>query len=90
MSMRDSSERNRRGRRRPPIREQPRRHEWRVVYRRHGWTQPQVRVFQVRYAARRFAEKLVRPYGGLAPVVELRVERRDVGPWAGDDEQAAS
>jgi hypothetical protein len=90
MSMRDSSERNRRGRRRPPIREQQRRHEWRVVYRRRGWTQPQVRIFQVRYAAVRFVEKLTRPYRGLEPVVELRFERRDVGPWVSDDEQTAS
>jgi hypothetical protein len=74
-----------------PLRpQQQRRHEWRVVYRRRGWTQPQVRIFQVRYAALRFVEKLTRPYRGLEPVVELRFEQRDVGPWAGDDEQAAS
>jgi hypothetical protein len=73
-----------------PLRPQPRRHEWRVVYRRRGWTQPQVRIFQVRYAALRFAEKLTRPYRGLEFIVELRVERRDVGPWVSDDEQVAS
>jgi hypothetical protein len=26
----------------------------------------------------------------LEPVVELRFERRDVGPWVSDDEQTAS
>lgn len=57
------------------------RHEYAVRYRRIGWESRQVRFFQSRPAAQRFLRKLRTPSSDYAPIIELTVERREVGPW---------
>ena len=60
--------------------------EWCVRWRRTNWQYRQSRVFQHRSAALRLARKLQR--GGrrdLAPLTEIIVESRPVGPWTVDD-----
>ena len=65
--------------------------EWCVRWRRTTWQSRQSRVFQHRAAALRLVRKLQghdRP--DLAPLVEIVVESRPVGPWTvGDDEGGA-
>ncbi len=58
--------------------------EWRVRYRRAGWTQAQVRYFQRRFAALRLRDKLLSGDGRYAPIVELAVQRRRVSEWETD------
>lgn len=50
--------------------------EYRVIYRRAGWTQPKVRIYQRRHAAEVFMAKVRRPHSDYAPLVELRLEQR--------------
>jgi hypothetical protein len=74
----------------PPYFTRPREIEWRIYYRRDG-SHAQIRVMQTEHYARAFVEKLLRGNrGDLAPVVELHLQRRQVGPWvdvaASDDE----
>ena len=58
-------------------------YQYTVRYRRAGWKSGQVRRFQSLPPARRLVRKLMEQgwgYGHLAPIVELRIERRPLGP----------
>jgi len=56
--------------------------EWRVVYRRVGWLQPQARIVGTRDAADRLVAKITAPgRPDLAPVAYLAVSSRPVGAW---------
>jgi hypothetical protein len=60
----------------------PQNTEYVVRWRRRLWQKSQSRLFQSGPRARRFADKL--GSGGrpdLEPLVELRIEKRSVGPW---------
>lgn len=57
------------------------RFEYAVRYRRAGWTSRQVRFFQSWQGARRYRAKLTRGGDQWAPLAEVTVERREVGPW---------
>jgi hypothetical protein len=57
------------------------REENRCVYRRRFWVAEQIRIFQTKAGARRFAKKVQRPWRDLEPVFNLHIERRSVGPW---------
>jgi hypothetical protein len=59
-------------------------YEYRVRHRRRAWADKQLRVaryFQTTWGLRQFVAKLRQPYEDLSPVVELIVERREVGKW---------
>ncbi len=63
--------------------EPPELKEYAVRHRRKGWQRSHTKYFQrVHYAKRRF-QRLLKSSGraGLAPVVELVLLSRDVGPW---------
>ncbi|CAN5873793.1 hypothetical protein BH23ACT5_BH23ACT5_09880 [soil metagenome] len=51
-----------------------------VRYRRRGWKQRQARYFRDQDAARRLVAKLRRPSWDYAPIVELTIERQELGP----------
>ena len=55
-------------------------HLYTVKYRRRGWKQRQHRAFKDKRAANRLTKKLLLGDPSLAPVVELEVERRELGP----------
>jgi hypothetical protein len=64
--------------------------EWQVRYRRAGWRYIHARVFQSEPPARRYAARLaqaVPAHRPWAPIVELSVECRTVGPWQPADQQ---
>lgn len=65
--------------------------EFRVIYRRAGWTQVHTRLYQRSHAALAFMEKLRNGRQGDAPVVELRLQHRLVEScWTTDiDEELA-
>jgi hypothetical protein len=58
--------------------------EYRVDFQRHGWTQPQFKLFQREHALDLFLGRL---HGrnaaalGLSPIEWIKVSRREVGPW---------
>lgn len=52
--------------------------EYRVVYRRRGWTQVQARLYQRKGAAEAFMHKLRRVHPHYEPLVEIRLEQRRV------------
>lgn len=53
---------------------------WTVRYKRRGWTWAQSRHFQRRHAALRLLAKLRTGDPDLEPLVELQLERRELGP----------
>jgi hypothetical protein len=57
-------------------------YEYRVLYRRRRWRSRNVRLFQSERPAQRLAGKLLRgrPFR-LELIVELYVQRRQVGEW---------
>lgn len=61
----------------PPVRKT----EWKITYQRAGWSQPQVRVFQMEFYARRFVQSMRESEWEYGTLIVLRVDRRDVGPW---------
>lgn len=57
------------------------RFEYRVRYRRMFWVNTQARLYQRAWPARLLMVKLCRYDFELAPIVELTLQRRKVGPW---------
>lgn len=57
------------------------RYEYAVRYRRASWSYRQVRFFQSLPAAHRLARRLRTPNDRWAELLELTIERREVGPW---------
>jgi len=60
------------------------RYEYRLRYRRASWrrTSPSTRIVQTEKAAQRYVSRLYKQTKPeLAPLTELVVERRVVGPW---------
>lgn len=62
--------------------------EYRVIYRRHGWTHTQVRLYQRKGSADAFMKRLREPYKDCEPLAELRLEERRVESvwWPRSDE----
>ena len=60
------------------------RYEYRVQFRRRGWPHLVPRFYQSLPPVRRLVGKLRHPswdWDHLAPIVELHVQRREVGEW---------
>jgi hypothetical protein len=63
------------------------RYEYRVRYKR-ATGHEQVRIFQRAYFAHRLIDRLEQPQDEWSPIVWVKVERREVGPWSQLDREA--